>query len=44
MAADVAMANLLVTRDFTRLWGQVDQESQGLTLQAIEQSDDSYEE
>jgi len=39
--ADDARADLLTTRHFTGLWDQVDQESQGITLQVIEQSDDS---
>jgi len=36
-----ARADLLTTRHFTGLWDQVDQESQGITLQVIEQLDDS---
>jgi hypothetical protein len=32
---------LIVTRHFTGLWDQVDQESQGIALQVIEQLDDS---
>jgi len=39
--ADGARADLVTTRHFTGLWDQVDQESQGITLQVIEQSDDS---
>jgi len=31
----------MVTRHFTGAWDQVDQESQGLTLEVIEQIDDS---
>jgi len=41
LASGVAAEELLVTRYFTGLWDQVDQESQGITLQVIEQSDDS---
>ncbi len=33
--------NLMVTRHFTGAWTQVDQESQGLNLEVIEQLDDS---
>ena len=33
--------NFMVTRHFTGAWEQVDQESQGLTLEVIEQVDDS---
>jgi hypothetical protein len=32
---------MMVTRHFTGLWDQVDQEAQGISLQVIEQSDDS---
>ena len=32
---------MMVTRHFTGLWDQVDQEAQGLALQVIEQSDDA---
>ena len=39
-AGDVT-AGLVVTRHFTGLWDQVDQESQGIALQVIEQLDDS---
>ncbi|MDX2416416.1 MAG: hypothetical protein QNK19_03035, partial [Xanthomonadales bacterium] len=35
------MGNFMVTRHFTGAWAQVDQESQGLNLEVIEQSDDS---
>ena len=32
---------MIVTRHFTGIWDQVDQEAQGLALQVIEQLDDS---
>ena len=32
---------IMVTRHFTGLWDQVDQEAQGITLQVVEQSDGS---
>lgn len=35
------MDNFMVTRHFTGTWDQVDQESQGLSLEVIEQLDDS---
>jgi len=42
LAHDVGTADgLMVTRHFTGLWDQVDQEAQGLTLQVVEQFDDS---
>ncbi len=37
----VLSAELMVTRGFTGAWDQVNQESQGLSLQIIEQADDS---
>ena len=36
-----AMQDLIVTRHFTGAWEQVDQESQGLSLEVIEQTDGS---
>lgn len=41
VATGAAAGEVLVTRHFTGLWDQVDQESQGITLQVIEQSDNS---
>ena len=41
LAVDVFSAELLVTRSFTGVWDQVDQESQGINLQIVEQADDS---
>ena len=35
------MGDFMVTRHFTGAWTQVDQESQGLTLEVIDQWDDS---
>lgn len=36
VAADVSAGDLLVTRRFTGLWDQVEQESQGISLQVVE--------
>jgi hypothetical protein len=41
MAPYAVSDDLMVTRYFTGLWDQVDQESQGITLQVIEQTDGS---
>jgi len=41
VASDITADELLVTRHFTGLWDQIDQESQGITLQVIERPDDS---
>ena len=42
LAHDVGTTDgLMVTRHFTGLWDQVDQEAQGLALQVVEQFDDS---
>ena len=35
------MEGFMVTRHFTGAWDQIDQESQGLLLEVIEQGDDS---
>lgn len=39
--SDGAMDELMVTRHFTGSWGQVNEQSQGLSLEVIEQLDDS---
>ena len=41
LTSSVFSAELLVTRSFTGAWGQPNQESQGLSLQVVEQADDS---
>lgn len=41
LATDLFSAELLVTRSFTGAWDQVNQESQGINLQVVEQADDS---
>ena len=41
VAADVFVGDLLVTRHFTGLWDQVEQDSQGISLQVVEQIDGS---
>lgn len=41
LSIDVFSAELLVTRSFTGAWDQVNQESQGINLQVIEQTDDA---
>ena len=39
--ADHSSDGIIVTRNFTGIWEQVDQQSQGLALQVVEQWDDS---
>ncbi len=41
LAPDVFSAELMVTRSFTGAWDQINQESQGLSLQVIEQANDA---